>query len=252
VPQYNSTAGSADPGCLPSGVGCPGLIIPSGAGSDKLTNYEVGLKGRWFGGKLTTNLSAYYIDWRNLQVQASRPSDSTQFVTNIDGAVSKGIEAEISARPIRGIELGLNGTLNDAKVTSLTAEQAAVTGATLDSRLASPHLQGTVFGTYSYKLGVHTSGFTSFQAEHVGSFPVGFPYTPGAPTLPSATFDKTDEYTNINLQSGITLPRVSVTLYMENLTNSRAVTYVYPVAYTYSRYTILRPRTFGIRFGFQL
>jgi len=252
VPQYNSTAGSADPGCLPSGGGCPGLTIPNGAGSDNLTNYEVGLKGRWFGGKLTTNLSAYYIDWRNLQVQASRPSDSTQFVTNIGGAVSKGIEAEISVRPIRGIELGLNGALNQAKITSLTAEQAVVTGATVGSRLASPHLQGSLFGTYSYKLMGDATGFTSFQIEHVGSFPVGFPYTPGSPGVPSTTFDKTDSYTNLNFQSGIKFPRMDVTFYMENVTNSRAVTYVYPVAYTYSRYTILRPRTFGVRVGFNL
>src|SRR6185312_14283462 len=93
------------------------LVIPAGAGSDNLTNYEIGLKGSWLDGTLTTNLAAYYIDWRNIQVQANRASDSVQFATNVGRAVSKGLEAEITITPVRGLELGLNGSLNDARVT---------------------------------------------------------------------------------------------------------------------------------------
>src|SRR3546814_10589789 len=78
---------------------------------------------RWFGGKLTANLAAYYIDWRNIQVQANRQSDSIQFATNIGRAVSKGLEAEITVTPIDRLVLGLNGSLNDAQVTKLTASE---------------------------------------------------------------------------------------------------------------------------------
>ena len=86
-----------------------------GAGSDNLTNYEVGLKGRWLDGKLTANLAAYYIDWRNIQVQANRQSDSVQFATNVGRAASKGLEAEITIIPAHGLVLGLNGSLNDVQ-----------------------------------------------------------------------------------------------------------------------------------------
>ena len=40
------------------------------------------------------------------------------------------------------------------------------------------------------------------------------------------------------------------TLYVENLGNSRAVVYIHPEAFVYSRYMILRPRTFGVRLGY--
>jgi outer membrane receptor protein involved in Fe transport len=244
TPVYNGRAGSI------STVDPTDLVIPAGAGSDNLTNYELGLKGRL--GILTANLAAYYIDWHNIQVQANRQSDSIQFATNVGRAVSKGLEAEITVTPTRGLVLGLNGSLNDAKVTELSAREAAISGAVDGVRLASPHVQGSFYGAYSYGLGGGAKGMSSFQIQHVGSFPNGFPNTPGKPGVRSPLYGNTDAYTFINLQTGITIGKLSATLYVENLGNSRAVTYIHPEAFVYSRYAILRPRTFGLRIGYNL
>ena len=244
TPVYNGRAGSV------SAIDPTDLVIPPGASSDNLTNYEVGLK--MHSGILTANLAAYYIDWRNIQVQANRQSDSVQFTTNVGRAASKGLEFEISLAPAPGLTFGLNGSLNDAKVTELTASEAAISGAVDGARLASPHLQGSFFGTYNYALGDGVRGFSSFQIQHVGSFPNGFPNVPGKPTQVSALYGHTDDYTYVNLQTGISFGKVSATLYVENLGNSRATTYIHPEAFVYSRYGILRPRTFGIRIGYNL
>lgn len=244
TPVYNGRAGSV------STVDPTDLVIPAGAGSDNLTNYEVGVKGRFLDGKLTANLAAYYIDWRNIQVQANRQSDSIQFATNVGGAVSKGLEAEIVLAPARGWVFGLNGSLNDAKVTDITASQAAISGAVKGARLASPHVQGSLYGTYSYGISHGVTGFSSFQVQYVGSFPNGFPNTPGKPTVPSAVYNMTDAYAYLNFQTGIKLGKLSATWYMENIANSRAVVYVHPENFIYSRYAILRPRTFGVRIGY--
>jgi outer membrane receptor protein involved in Fe transport len=246
TPVYNGRAGSV------SAVDPTDLVIPTGAGSDNLINYELGVKGRFLDGKLTANLAAYYIDWRNIQVQANRQSDSVQFATNVGRASSKGIEAEISLAPVKGLLFGLNGSLNEAKVTELSTREAAISGAVNDARLASPHVQGSFFGTYSYDMGSGAKGFTSFQLQHVGSFPNGFPNTPGKPGVLSPLYDNTDAYTYFNLQTGITLKDLSVTFYMENVGNSRATTYIHPEAFVYSRYAIVRPRTFGVRIGHNL
>ncbi|HEY1604608.1 MAG TPA: TonB-dependent receptor [Allosphingosinicella sp.] len=244
TPVYNARAGTV------STVNPNDIVIPSGAGSDNLTNYEVGLKGRWLDGKLTANLAAYYIDWRNIQVQANRESDSVQFATNIGRAASKGLEAEITVAPAHGLVFGLNGSLNDAKITQITPEQAIISGAVKGARLASPHLQGAFFGSYNYKLGGGITGFSSFQIEHVGSFPNGFPNTPGTPGTPNPLTGLTDAYTYVNLQTGLNIGKFSATLYVENLGNSHAVVYIHPEAFVYSRYAILRPRTFGVRLGY--
>jgi outer membrane receptor protein involved in Fe transport len=245
TPVYNARAGSV------SIVNPNDLIIPAGAGSDDLTNYELGLKGRWLSGRLTANLAAYFIDWRNIQVQANRPSDSVQFATNVGGAESKGLEAEITVTPVTGLVLGLNGSWNEAEVTELSPQEAVISGAVKGSRLASPHLQGSFFGTYSYKLGGTATGFTSFQVQHVGSFPNGFPNSPGTQGRPSPLYGQTDAYTFINLQTGFGIGKTTTTLYVENLGNSDGVVYIHPEAFIDSRYAILRPRTYGVRFGYQ-
>ncbi|MFZ0269244.1 TonB-dependent receptor [Caulobacter sp.] len=243
TPVYNSRAGSV------STVTPSDLIIPPGAGSDNLVNYEVGLKGRWLDGKLSANLAAYYIDWKNIQVQANRQSDSIQFATNVGRAASKGLEAEVTLAPVRGLVLGLNGSLNGAKVTELTPQEAVISGAVDGARLASPHVQGSFFGVYSYDLGDDVTGFSSFQIQHVGSFPNGFPNTPGKTTV-SPLYGYTDSYTYVNLQTGLTFGKLTTALYVENLGNSRATVYIHPEAFVYSRDAILRPLTFGLRVGY--
>ena len=245
TPVYNAFGGSV------STVNPKDLIIPAGAGSDNLTNYELGLKGRWLEGKLTADLAGYYIDWHNIQVQANRPSDSIQFATNVGRAASKGLEAEITVTPVRGLELGLNGSLNNAKVTELSAEEAVISGAVKGSRLASPQVQGSLFGAYNYHITSSVTGFSSFQIEHVGSFPNMFPNTPGTLGTPSPLYGHTDTYTDVNLQTGFGVGKTTTTFYVENLSNSRAVVYIHPEAFVDSRYAILRPRTFGVRFGYQ-
>src|SRR3546814_14350920 len=52
------------------------LIIPDGAKSDSVTNYESGLKGRWPGGELVATTAAYSTEWTERRVQANRLVDS--------------------------------------------------------------------------------------------------------------------------------------------------------------------------------
>lgn len=246
TPVYNARAGTA------SLLNPADLIIPQGATSDNLINYELGLKGRWLDGRLTAAIAAYYIDWNNIQVQANRVSDSAQFATNIGGAYSQGIEAEIRLTPVTGLTFGLNGSLNEAKVNRITAQESQVSGAVDGGRLSAPQVQGSFYGTYNYGLGANAKGFTSFQLQYVGAFPNMFPNTPGTLGTRSPLYDFTSNYAYINLQTGVTIGKVNATLYVENLANSRATTYIHPESFVYSRYGILRPRTFGIRLGYNL
>jgi len=244
-PVVNARAG------LVSALDPTDIVIPDGASSDKLTNYEIGLKGRWLGGNLTANIAAYYIDWRDIQVQANRISDAIQFATNIGGARSYGLEWEIFARPWRGLSIALNGSLNDAKVNRLTPTEAAISGALDGVRLASPRFQGSATVRYDFALSEGTDAYAAVNVSHAGSFPNQFPNVPGNPNAVSPTFDFTDAWTNVNLYAGTTLGRMTLTAYVENLFDDKSVTYVHPEAFLDSRYARLRPRTVGIRANFQ-
>lgn len=241
TPVVNARAG------LVSQIDPNDIVIPDGAKSDSVTNYEVGLKGRWFGGDLTANVAAYYIDWQDIQVQANRVSDSIQFATNIGGAKSYGVEFEFLARPVEGLSLSVNGSLNEAKVNKLTDSEAAISGAELGTRLASPHFQGSATLRYDFGIGDGKSAFGAINVSHAGSFPNQFPNVPGNPAAVSPTYDFTDAWTNVNLTAGTKLGAVSLTAYVENLFDDKSITYVHPEAFIDGRYARMRPRTIGVR-----
>ncbi|TRO95332.1 TonB-dependent receptor [Glycocaulis profundi] len=244
APVVNAYAGQ------PSLLDPDDLIIPFGADSDKLINYEVGLKGAWFNNRLIANLALYQIDWNDIQIQANRVSDSIQFATNIGGARSRGVEFEFTALPADGWSVSLNGSLNDSKVTSLTPEEAAISGAEPGIRLSGPRFQGSLLVNYNFGLMDTGEGNASVAVYHVGSFPGSFPNTPGQPDVISSTFDYTDAYTVVNATLAGTFDRLTAGVYVENLFDDSSVTYVHPEAFVDGRYARQRPRTVGVRLGY--
>ncbi|MDO9588460.1 MAG: TonB-dependent receptor [Brevundimonas sp.] len=227
------------------------IIIPDGATSDNLTNYELGVKGRWFGGRLLADVAVYWIDWSDIQVQANRVSDSVQFATNIGGATSKGIELSVVAIPVDGLTLALTGGLNQAKVDDLTPAEAAISGAVLDARLAGPEFQGSLRVNYEWQPVSGVTANASVAVSHVGSFPNSFPNTPGRPLVPLATYDDTDSYTFVNANFALAFDQFTVAAYVENLFDDRSVNYIHPEAFLDGRYGRLRPRTIGVRVGYE-
>jgi len=241
VPIVNSLGGSK------STVNPNDLVVPYGAKSDSLTNYEVGAKGRWFNGAVAGSLALYQIDWNNIQVQANRVSDGVQFATNIGGATSKGVEWELQFYPVHGLTLGLNGAVNESKVTKLSPEEAAISGAVMGARLSSPHFQATGYVNYGFDLTPQARANWSLTYSHVGSFPNEFPNTPGHPSTPMPTFGYTDAFNLVNTTFAVSFSRYTIGAYVENLTNSHSTVYIHPETFFVSRYSRLTPRTIGIR-----
>lgn len=80
--------------------------------SDSLVNYEIGVKGS--AGGLTYNLDAFYIDWKDIQLNTD--SWNGFFVVQNGGkARSQGIEAQIEGRS-GGLRYALGYTFVDAKL----------------------------------------------------------------------------------------------------------------------------------------
>ncbi|UYY59273.1 TonB-dependent receptor [Sphingomonas sp. S2-65] len=246
APIVNAFAGR------PSLVNPNDITIPYGADSDDLKSYEVGAKARFLNGLVTINAAAYLIDWSNIQAQANRVSDSVQFATNIGAAQSKGFEVEMGIIPAKDVFIGFNAAYNDAKITKLSAEEAAISGAVLGHRLSAPRLQGAMFLSYGFDLGRDTKGTLAVNAQYVGSYNSSFPNTPGLPNVPLSTFGETDEYVNTNVSFGMKRGPVSAQLYVENLFDDHSVIYIHPEAFLVSRFGTLRPRTIGIRLGYGL
>jgi iron complex outermembrane receptor protein len=76
-----------------------------------LDAFEAGLKSDWLDRRLRVNLSAYYYDYKNLQVQQFINGFYT--LNNAAKAEIKGMDFEVTALPVRGLTLQLSGTLLD-------------------------------------------------------------------------------------------------------------------------------------------
>jgi outer membrane receptor protein involved in Fe transport len=227
------------------------IIIPYGADSDSLINYEIGVKGSFFNNRVNAHIAAYYIDWSDIQVQANRVSDTVQFATNIGGATSKGLEIEASWSATSNLLLGLNASFNNAEVDDLSESEAAISGATLGADMAFPPVQGSAYLRYNFALG-ESAGFFTVNALYVDGFPNQFPYAPGQPGVPVATYDESDSYSIVNLTLGSTFgENFTVTGYIENLFDDDSFNYVHPEAFIEARYGIPIPRTWGIRVSYE-
>jgi outer membrane receptor protein involved in Fe transport len=226
--------------------------IPQIAESDSLWNYELGAKSSWFDGRVRANIAAYFIEWKDIQLTATRASDAVPYATNGGDVESIGIEAELLFFPSKGLELGANFTLASAEVVSISEADSIASGLVLGAPLVMPKHQIAGFAQKTWALPNDAAVFVRVDAQHVGDYPNAPPNLPGfVPSTPNPNFATTDAYTNANLQVGWQNDEISVVLYAENVFNNDDFVFINPDLFSESRFLTLRPRTFGVRLGWQ-
>lgn len=121
-------------------------------------NYEVGMKTAWLDNKLLANAAIFYIDIDDKQVfgiDTSIPIPGAQHIRNAAEAHSQGIELELQARPVQGLDLFAGFGYTEAKYDKWIATEAG--GVKYDYK--DKYL--TYFPKYTYNLGIqyrHKSG----------------------------------------------------------------------------------------------
>jgi iron complex outermembrane receptor protein len=99
---------------------------------ERLWNYEVGFKSELLDKRLRLNLSAFYLEWTDLQLQTfffldpTDISSQVELTNNVRKARSKGAEIEFAAIPVQGLTLSGGLGYLDAKM--LSDETIVVTG----------------------------------------------------------------------------------------------------------------------------
>jgi outer membrane receptor protein involved in Fe transport len=219
-------------------------VIPVGYKPDKTLNYELGVKTA-LGRQLEVSAALYYIDWTDIQLNFQRASDFASYVDNGGKAVSKGLELSVVARPMAGLELGGNLTLQDAKVTQVSADLATKTGLREGDRLpGSVKSKAMLYAQLTHDFANGFGGYTRISANQVGKSPNFFPNYPGGSSNASYTFN--DSYRNVDLSFGLNKDLWQAVLYVENLSNNSSYIVNASTALP-NPVTTLRPRTVGIK-----
>jgi iron complex outermembrane receptor protein len=73
-------------------------------------NYDLGLKGNWFDGRLSANLALFYVDIKDQQVLNVVPDPNgltpITVITNAANSTSQGVELELTAQPTDNVRIG--------------------------------------------------------------------------------------------------------------------------------------------------
>jgi outer membrane receptor protein involved in Fe transport len=109
--------GVNNPSIATGSAGCPtGLQPPATYRPDNLWSYEIGAKSQFADGHLRTQVSVYYIDWRDIQEPVSSNTCVTAaYKDNLGRAKIKGFDVAAEWRVIKGLSLSVTGGYSDAK-----------------------------------------------------------------------------------------------------------------------------------------
>lgn len=85
---------------------------------DSIWSYEIGSKNRLFGGKVAIDMSAYRIDWKNVQNLFNLPVCTVYAALNLGDAKVDGFDLSITVKALRQLTLGLSAAYTDARFTT--------------------------------------------------------------------------------------------------------------------------------------
>jgi iron complex outermembrane receptor protein len=240
-------------------------------------NYEVGYKSRVLNGNGAFNVSAFYMDIRDLQATVTAGSCSSRVIFNVPKARSQGLEVEFEAAPNRNFDFAISGSFTDPELRSTltstdpTGATSIVSGIEQGRRLPTvPRIQLAAAATYQWEVRPGSLAYVTGTYQHIGSrfTQVGDEElgtldllsfganTLGAP-LTTNVFRYEPElpgYEIVNLRIGLRRNTWDVSAFVNNVTDERARLSLDRERGTRARigYLTNQPRTFGIstRFNF--
>lgn len=233
------------PNVLPPGAPAG---VPLSYESDSLTSYEVGYKRESASRTYSIDLSAFHIDWEDIQLF----SRVNNFGVNVNagGATSNGIEATFNARPTDALSLSLNAAYTDTELDDDTGP--LVGGAKGDALPYTPELSVGLNADYEWSVGGDATAFVGgsvrYLSDQNGAFDFEFRTANGRQReIPS--------YEVVDLRAGVNFGRYSIELYGKNVTDSDGRTStgtlgIYPNGALGTG--VIRPRTVGLAFGFSM
>lgn len=86
---------------------------------EKLWSYELGIKSNWFDNRLTANLAVFWSNIDDYQVLLTDPTGLSTLIAN-GGVKTNGIELELTARPMKGLDLIAGFGYTNARFTDYT------------------------------------------------------------------------------------------------------------------------------------
>jgi iron complex outermembrane receptor protein len=228
-------------GYRPGGFNSSGFfsIRPARAAfqSDRLRNYEIGVKLRRFDDRMTMRAAAYYDDWAGIQTDRYRQS-GLSYTANVADARILGLEAEVGYDWEFGLSVKLNGLLSDSRIRNPNPDfQAPLTG----DLPGVPKSSGGVLAVYERTLPNDLTMRLVGEASYVGRADLSFDAT-----LPR----RMGHYVRARLSAEVARDAWRLTAFVTNPLDDAGDTFAYGNPFSFGevrQVTPQRPRAVGVR-----
>jgi outer membrane receptor protein involved in Fe transport len=217
------------------------LGIPDEFEPDETDNYEIGIKGDFFERRLTLDASAYYIDWKDIQLTVRDPATGLGYNTNASRAKSEGVEVAAILRPWTGMTLTGWVAWNDAELTKGFPPTSSAIGTAGDRLPFSSPWSGEISADQDFPLGSDVTGSLGALASFIGDRKGPFGNSALRQDLPS--------YTQIDLHAGIRYRAWTANLFVNNVTDERGLLSGGLGSFNPAAFNYIRPRTYGMAFS---
>lgn len=243
---FNSQTPQFDVNAVPVDRTKPLAVRP-----EVLDAYEIGLKSELLDRRVRLNVSGFYYDYKDLQVNAFLNA-TTRVVLNAAKARIYGLDADLTAAVSESLTLSLSGSAIDAKYNDFPG------GPVFTPRAGPPFGIGT---SQANLAGNHLISAPSFT----GSFSAAYetPLASGTLKLKGAVNYTSDLYfdtANRLKQPGYALlsgqiawtsdTGLSLTVWGRNLTNHKYYYTINPTAFL-DNVTVAEPRAYGVKIGYR-
>lgn len=249
---------------------------------ETVDGFELGLKSEWFDNRLRGNLALFLNKYKDLQRTIIRPlpgaiNPQETVTQNAADATIKGIELELIAIPVEGLQINGNVAYLDAKYSAFCADLngssffataptspcgGAVFNVTTPGSTGpgnylfaddfshiplqrAPKFQATVGVTYEFAVGNAGTIVLNASYTHVSNLNLSVDGRAKATRGPVNLVDATISFRDID-------DRYRVSVFMKNLTNELYLNNFTGVAPLFDTFGISDPRRWGIEVSFQL
>ncbi|NVM66299.1 iron complex outermembrane receptor protein [Mucilaginibacter sp. SG538B] len=197
-------------------------------------NFEIGSKNDFLDNRLRVNVTAFYTRVTDAQVPTLVLPDAITITKNAGKLSSKGIEAEINATPIKGLEFDYNFGYTHARYTTLVVgsngEEVNLKG---NKQIYTPNITSMLALQYGYDLGgaLKTKLIARGEWRYLGD----------------QYFDLANQieqkgYSKFNARVGVSTKRFGLFFWESNIANKKYIDYAYDFGATH----LGNPRTYGV------
>jgi iron complex outermembrane receptor protein len=202
-------------------------------------NFELGVKTEWFKNRLRANFTAFYISWKDVQVNTVLPGSGFNVAVQNTGNInSKGIEVELAMIPIKGLQIEYNGGVTQAEFTTLkfpdfaTQSEKDLKG---NKQIMTPNYTSFFAAQYSIPFKVSKQAINFILRGEIKNI--------GTTYLDLQNKVKQDPYTLVNIRTGFSSKNLDMFFWVRNLSNETYLGFGYP--FGNSAVMLAPPRTLG-------